>query len=357
LIIETRKMRNEKKHIDDELLGRWINGNLSGNEKGQVQQWADSATDNQKILDDVQKIGDDIELLNVMEGVDSESALHKVKSRIAHSTSRLSRFLKQWQRVAAVILIPLLVYNGYQIVTKDSEGFAVAEITWNEISTPHGLRSEFTLPDGSKVKLNGNTRLKYPLRFTGNERLVELEGEAFFDVETDKNQPFVVDAGKMLVEATGTSFNVMAYRDEDKIETALVEGKVNLYSKQAGSNQKLMALGPGQLAVYDFTTSRIEHFVENLDKYIAWREGKLLFKNDSMDEALMKIGRWYNVEFKLEMNTNEKYAFTGEFKGEPLSQILEYIELTTPVMFKESDSIGAGNQTNNKRVFYVKNNN
>jgi ferric-dicitrate binding protein FerR (iron transport regulator) len=348
-------MKNEKRNINDELLARWLNGNLTNDERQELEEWSKADDDHSKTLKDMQRIEDDIELLKQMEAVDSKSALHKVKSRMVHASSGLTAFFKHWQRVAAVILIPLLAYNMYQIVSNQTRTPELAAITWNEISTPPGLRSEFQLPDGSTVWLNANTRLKYPLNFAKDQRLVELEGEALFDVKSNPQRPFVVDAGAIQVEAIGTTFNVMAYRDAEQIQTALIEGKVNLYSKHGNELEQRATLLPGQLGVYHAASKHLQCKDENLDKYIAWREGTLLFRNDSMEDVLAKIGRWYNVNFELMDEIDERYAYTGEFSGEPLSQVLEYIELTTPVKFTESKTGSAEMNTNAKRIIYVSN--
>lgn len=347
-------MRNEKKHIDDELLAKWINGNLLKSEEEQVQQWADYAKDNQKTLEDIQRIEEKIVQLKLMESISSEQALQKLKSRIRSHYMKLNQLLNFWQKVAAIIILPLLVYNIYNY-TKSDPGQSDVQISWNEIITPHGLHSEFTLPDGSLVWLNGNTRLKYPLQFTQEQRLVELEGEAYFDVVTNKEQPFVVDAGDVQVEAIGTSFNVMAYGDMDQIETALVEGHVNILHQIGGRREKMASLKPGQLAVYDKGNKKLTKTTTYLDKYVGWRKGRLVFKSDPLKEVLLKLERWYLVEFVLIDTISEKYKYTGTFTDKNLQQVLEYIEMTTPIQFKELEIAFDNDSTIRKRIIQVKN--
>lgn len=322
----SRKMNS----IDNYLLTRWISGDVSDKEREQVEMWRDLSSDNDDLLKDTQKIIDGVKELKLMESINSKDAINKVKQRISGRKKFGKQIFVFWQKIAAIIVLPLLIYSLYQ-VTEDYFIGSSSKISWIEISTPVGLRSEFILPDGTKVWLNGNTHLKYPQKFNGHERLVELKGEAFFEVFKNKKMPFLVDAGDLLVQAVGTSFNVSAY--SDKIETALVEGRVNILNDTNKGRRNVVSMQPGELAVYSTLSRALKVGAKNLDKYLAWRDGKILFRNDTLEEVMRKLGQWYNVDFHINPNVVHGYAYTGSFKGEGLHQILEYIELTTPVKF------------------------
>ena len=343
-------MSRQTNHIDDYLLARWLSGDATEEEARKVEEWAALSDENREALNDSDKLIESLRQLTIMEGIDSSSAIRKVKQRIdKKEKKKTSNLFIFWQRVAAILVLPLLVYSLLQyfdvnIIKQDDQ------IVWNEISTPVGLRSAFNLPDGTKVWLNGNTRLKYPLQFKRGERLVELEGEAYFEVVSNKQKPFVVDAGEMLVQAVGTSFNVLAYPDDISLETALVEGKVNLFKETARGRAKVSFLEPGQLAVYNLSTQKLQRYKGNLDKYVAWKEGKILFQNDPLEEVVRKLGQWYNVDFQIAKDVKREYAYTGAFQGEGLHQILEYIELTTPVKFIFSEPKQSNDTTYMKRV-------
>ena len=342
----SRKMNS----IDDYLLTRWISGDISGKERECVEKWGDISSENEELLKDTQKVVDGIRELKLMESISSKNAIAKVKQRISGGDKFGRQIFIFWQKIAAIIVLPLLIYSLYQ-VTEDYFTGTSSKISWTEISTPVGLRSEFTLPDGTKVWLNGNTHLKFPQRFKGNERLVELQGEAFFKIFKNKKKPFVVDAGDLLVQAVGTSFNVSAY--SDKIETALVEGRVNVLKETNRGRRNIVSMQPGQLAVYSPLSRAMKVGTKNLDKYLAWRDGKILFRNDSLEEVMRKLGQWYNVDFHIDPNVEQGYAYTGSFKGEGLHQILEYIELTTPVKFIFSEPLKNQDTTYVKRSITV----
>lgn len=275
-----------------------------------------------------QKILDGIDELKKMEAIDTRSALVEVKQRI--KVGRKGKWTLVIQRVAAMLLLPLLVFSFWQHrqINNFSEG-----IVWNSITTPPTLRSVFTLPDGSRVWLNGNTTISYPTFFSGKERIVELSGEAYFSVAANKNQPFIVKAGKVLIEAVGTEFNCMAYHNDSKNETLLTEGKVNILLDKGNGRKKIVTLSPNELVTYDFNQQQFNVLKVDPTKYIAWKTGQIIFKNDALTEVLQRLERWYNVDFEFDPKLKIDYAFTGSFDGEELTQILNYIELTTPISF------------------------
>jgi ferric-dicitrate binding protein FerR (iron transport regulator) len=280
--------------------------------------------------EEAQKIFDSIDMLRKMEAVDSRQALVNVKRKIGLSKSR--RWILILQRVAAIMLLPLLVFSFWQYAQIKNFN---QSIVLNSITTPPTLRSVFTLPDGSKVWLNGNTTITYPTFFKGKERLVELNGEAYFEVSPNKKQPFVVNTGKMLVEAVGTEFNCNAFEDEKRQSTLLTEGKVNILIETAtGKREKIASLSINEMAIYDEVSKKIDTQKVDPKKYTAWKDGQIIFKNDVLEDVINRLERWYNVEFIYNPTIKKSYAFTGSFEGEELTQILKYIELTTPIRFE-----------------------
>ncbi|MCT4591381.1 MAG: DUF4974 domain-containing protein [Carboxylicivirga sp.] len=246
-----------------------------------------------------------------------------------HKTVKLHRIL-QMTKYAAIFILPIMVYASVRMLNTPT---VYDSLVWNEITTPAGLRSAFVLPDGTKVQLNGGTSLKYPTRFAEGERAVELKGEAYFEVVSDKSNPFVVDLGEMSVVAVGTAFNISAYAGDEELVTSLVEGKVNIVKNTENGHTELSTLKPNQQAIYDVNNGEVEQKSGDLNKYLAWRDDKIIFDNDSLPDVIKRIERWYNVEFILPDNMSKDYAFTGVFQGEPLSQILEILEVSTPIKF------------------------
>lgn len=316
----------EKNKMEDEILGKFFSDHPNDRDV-----WHDNdrlQVDNE-VIQQTQKVVERIELLQQMQAIDSQKALTSVKHRFKEKRSR--NWMMVFQRAAAVVLLPLLAFTLWQTFRKTIPPSSVVQV---EISTPATLRSVFTLPDGTKVWLNGGSTLKYPTQFIGTERLVELTGEAYFVVAHDERAPFIVKADNILVKALGTEFNLCAYTGESRIEAVLTKGKVAIISDITGRRKELITLNPSQMVVYEKERNEIRKENVAVEKYTAWRDGTIVFKNDHMSDVLLRLGRWYNVEFIVDKTIKSDYSFTGSFQGEELSQILNYIELTTPVQFE-----------------------
>lgn len=204
----------------------------------------------------------------------------------------------------------------------------------NTIQTPKGGKYQVRLPDGSKVWLNSASTLSYPTTFAGNERKVQLKGEAYFEISPNKNIPFRVQSGNQIVEVLGTHFNINSYDDEDYVKTTLLEGsvKVILNSKPNEiSNTKL--LKPGEQSLTKSTHSGIR--IENADteKAVAWKNGYFKFRNTPIREIMREIERWYDVELVYEGKI-PKDEFTGFISNDvKISAVLKIMEESGGVKF------------------------
>jgi len=302
-----------------------------------------------ELVAQTQKVIDQIELLRQMEAIDSHKALQQVKIRIGRNGKK--RLFSLMQKAAAILLVPLLAFALWQTFRINN---IVENITLNEIATPPTLRSVFTLPDGTQVWLNGGTTLKYPVRFSGKERLVELDGEAYFKVAPQKNKPFLVKSGEFMVEAVGTEFNSKAFSNEQKIETILSEGKINILLETPQGRKTLASLEPNQMVTYYRTDKKIIRKRADTSKYLGWMKGKIIFRNDHIDEVLNRLEHWYNIEFVVDPKVDLDYAFTGSFESEELKQLLKYIELTTPVTFVYSGTVQSSDNHYEKTRIEIK---
>lgn len=240
------------------------------------------------------------------------------------------RILSIITRAAAILLFPVLTLLLYTILS-DNSRFA-GNLNDLEVEAPAGSRMNVILGDGTKVWLNHGSKLKYPYRFGGKSRNVFLAGEAYFVVAHNKEVPFIVETKQLEVKATGTEFNVSAYPEDEIVETTLVEGKVILYEKS--KHLEIKELFSHQCL--KFNPEKNESSLEsgNIEKYTAWKDGLLVFKNDPIADIAKKLAKWYNVDVQI---TNEKakgYTCTATFTDETLAQVLELMTLPTPVNFK-----------------------
>ncbi|MDX9883117.1 MAG: FecR domain-containing protein [Prolixibacteraceae bacterium] len=248
----------------------------------------------------------------------------------------LSKVTTWLSRAAAILFIPLLGVIFYLLSNNDFQRnrFADMAVDSLEVIAPVGSRTVVQLSDGTEVNLNYDSKIKYPRNFDGNTREITLSGEGYFDVARNPGKPFIVKIGNLDIKALGTEFNVSAYPDDDIIETTLVEGKVVIEKTiQGEKKQSVGTMVPGQHVTYDSSSGKITSRRGNIDKYIAWKNGKLVFDNEPIAEVAEKLGRMFNVE--IEVAENARYlSYTVTFFNDPLYLILDLMTETTPVTYK-----------------------
>lgn len=320
-----------KEQFIEELLSGWFDGTLTDEELQKVEQWKDASKENATAFAEFEEVWLQTERLRVMQKYNAQQALNKVHGKIKGTTKL--KFLETFKRVAAVFVLPLLVASIYLMLHKPNP--TSAETNWYTLHTGAGMRSEFVLPDGTNVFLNSNTTLKYPLAFNGLSREVEIHGEAYFDVAENKKQPFIVNTGNVNVEVTGTEFNVSNYENEEMTEIVLVEGTVRLFQGSfSGKREIFKALVPGEKATYMDGEKKLYYERVDVEKYIAWKDGRLMFRDDSMEEVVRRLNRWYNVDIKLTGIDLGDYAYTATFEDESLVQILDLLKISAPIDYK-----------------------
>lgn len=217
-----------------------------------------------------------------------------------------------------------------QLVYDLSGNTEASTVNFNTIETPRGGEYQVILPDGTKVWLNAESKLVFPAVFKGNERKVELLGEAYFEVARNKRLPFRVLSAGQTVEVLGTHFNINAYEDDSNIKTTLLEGSIRVSGKTSGQS---MVLVPGQQAAMA-RTGLIKISEVRADDAIAWKNGYFLIDKQPLAEVMRKISRWYDVEIEYRGRlTNE--TFVGQVsKFEKISEVLAALELTGLAHFK-----------------------
>lgn len=221
--------------------------------------------------------------------------------------------------------------DGQLVYEKNREAGDSPEPAWNTLSTPYGGQYKVVLPDGTRVWLNAASTLRYPIQFTGNERAVVLNGEAYFEVSADKSKPFRVKTGdSSSLEVLGTRFNVNAYTDEEKIRTTLLDGSVRLRNGLA-----TLLLQPGEQGLQWGSMNLQKNAGADVEEAIAWKEGLFQFSSADIHSVMRQIARWYNVT--IEYRGQITQHFTGQaYRQNDLSQLLEILQLTGKVGFEVS---------------------
>ena len=207
--------------------------------------------------------------------------------------------------------------NGQLLYDKEA---TIEEPAINIMSTPKGRQFNVTLADGTRVWLNAASSLKFPTAFTGNERRVEITGEAYFEVAKDKTKPFFVTLpNQSAIEVLGTSFNVNAYTEEKNIQATLLEGSMRLHANTESSPQSAL-LKPGEQASIPSNAKAREITLDKADieKVMAWRNGFFYLEGVTLKEALTQLSRWYDIEVVYDKEVKEtglqKMTLAGEIR-------------------------------------------
>lgn len=201
--------------------------------------------------------------------------------------------------------------------------------TYNILRTPKGGQYQINLPDGTKVWLNAASSLKFPTAFNGKNRVVEVSGEAYFEVKSNKQKPFKVISSDQIIEVLGTHFNINAYPDELLVKTSLIEGLVKVTT-----SSKTAVINPGQQTIYDTKNQAIKIQFANIEDVMAWKNGYFQFNSEDIGGIMRKIARWYDVEIVYHKNfVNQRFAGTIS-RFEEVSKVLRMLELTGSIHFK-----------------------
>jgi len=330
-----------------DILIKFLNNNCTEAELNEVLQWVKTGAfteDGKKLgFDDWKNYREEGEWENdekfttlfdkIQQKIDDNSPEHKIGK---NKTVTFSLFAKWLTRAAAILLIPVLTFLFYTLSEKQAidAQYPLATVDSIEVTAPIGSRTVVQLSDGTNVHLNYGSKMKYPQYFSGNTREIILEGEGFFEVAHNPEKPFIVKTGKFNVKALGTAFNVMAYPDDDIIETTLVKGKVVLEQNEAdGETKTIGAMKPGQHVNYNIKTGAVSSTMGNIEKFVAWKDGMLIFEDTPIIEVAEKLSRVFNVDIEVADDITDN-IYTGSFLDEPLFQILDMMTIATPVRYK-----------------------
>ena len=227
------------------------------------------------------------------------------------------------------------VQNGQLIYMESQTKATIAEaesVTFNTIVTPNGGKYQLVLPDGTKVWLNADTRLKFPTRFSGDRRVVSMEGEAYFEVAKDARHPFIVHTSKgMEVRVLGTHFNIADYKNQSTVRTTLLEGLVSVRH-----NEDSVLIVPGQQAIMTNAGNLSKKADIDLDGVVAWKNGLFYFDQMHIETIMQSLSRWYDIAvvYKGPRPTDLFSAVMN--RNNDIHEILSMLEATEKVRFNIS---------------------
>jgi len=385
-------------HIAD-LVVKKIQGTITRDEQQELGRWIGEDPENQLLLDRVSDPKKQMDKLEIYRIFNKEKVWANLEDEL-FGTPTIKFAPRKLLRYAAAILLPLLIVGGFayrylrspapvSIAEIDNEikpgtqkavlilsngetlelekGESLATLVdgdasitgennsilysaplqagsslkaiFNELRTPRGGGYNLQLADGTKVWLNAESSLWYPVSFTDSSRQVFLDGEAYFEVSHD-GKPFIVSSGNMNTRVLGTSFNISAYSDDAAFKTTLVEGRVRVEVLDQGSSPiDVTLLDPNQQATFIRSGSEISKSEVDASGYISWMQGKMEFHNETLETVMLRLARWYDFDYSFENAEAKAYHFSARLdKEESISAILEMLEMTAHVKFEYKEN-------------------
>ena len=307
------------------ILEKYIRGSISEEEYNELQQQIQNDSDN-SVGDMLNECWQKDLNIHVMPRAAKERTRRLVNEKIKKDMRRV--WFKRASTIAASILVPVLIISTVYFYKEMDHYKQIPNI----VSVNKGQRAGITLPDGTIVHLNSESKLTYTPDFNGKLREVVLEGEAFFEVTPNKEKPFIVKTSVFDVEVLGTSFNVSVYNDENIVETALMEGKVKLTMQ--GCPSKPVYLTPSQKFIYSRSDRQGTISIMEGDTELAWKQGILAFNAEPLEEVFRKIERWYGVTMHYDKESLVNDNFTGQFKMISIQEMMNILRMHYNLKFK-----------------------
>jgi transmembrane sensor len=325
------------KYQDDilALIARNLAGLADHDESAQLNVWIESSSDNTQYFEQVRNIWEASDKNMDSKKIDTPEALKKVLGRISKVSSKRSIWY-YWQKVAAIIILPLAIGILLWIYINSHKTNSLNGPVFNEVYAAFGTRSSLRLEDSTLVWLNSGSSLRYPIKFSNGIRQVFLKGEAYFEVKSNASKPFIVQTSTLQIRATGTKFDVQEYNSSPTTEVTLVSGEVLVKESDNKINSQVISkLNPNQHLVYNKQTKANNIIDEEAYRFIAWKDGKLIFRNESLENVLDKISMIFNVDIELQGEELKNYRYRATFQDESLEEILKLLKYSSPINFIE----------------------
>ena len=353
----------ENEELDYQLLARYMAGDCTIRERRQIERWADNSKQNAEKLKELEKIWDITEqeqqLLSSFFDADqqwdqlqdrlmNEGEVPVSKKKSTFDSQRRSASIHSMThkivRVAAIFLIAGLLgvlsyQNWYQAEPE------VQEPVLRDVSTANAQRVNLTLSDGTEVMLNADSEMKFPNRFEDAEREVYLKGEAYFDVVSNPEKPFVIHSRGSVIRVLGTSFTVSSYEEDRQVRVVVKEGRVSLEGESGDENRKTL-LAANEMGKFLRDSKKIETAqVDDMELYFSWREGYLKFREESMSHVALDLKRRYGIEVNFRDSEIRDKKLTAFLKSRSIQNVLDVIAMSLNVEYQLK---------NNKVSFYHK---
>lgn len=319
------------------LIAKYFDNNLSAEDTEILLTWINQSKEHKQTFKQLKEIWQATHPVFNPNDIDLAMAEKAVLKRIRkNSNNTYQNVMSWWQKVAAVLLIPMFLFSTYLWI--NNRKTSALQTTMQEVTALPGTRTKVNLPDGSIVWLNSGSTLTYPTFFANNERCTTLSGEGYFSVKTDKSHPFYVNVNNIRVMVTGTELNVEGYRGDSINSVILTNGSVNIITQ----DNKQIALKPNQCFSLNILTQKHTVYAMDAASYSTWKDGILAFRDDPLENVFKRIGRAFNVDIRINNPQLATQKYRATFEGESLQQILDLISLSAPIKYKRLKTTNNG---------------
>jgi transmembrane sensor len=313
-------------HIDFSLLVRFFAEEIFPEERKLVLDWKEALPENEKQFKELQDVWLAMDKTSAQKAINIDVEWEHLKQQLTKtSITKTRKFTPAFfVRIAAAIFLAIgLFYFGLEILSQKT------------VKTNNTETCEVILPDGSRVTLNAGSKLTYQRSFSKERRIVSLQGEAFFEVAKNPKRPFIIQLGEAEIKVLGTSFNVKAYKNADKIEVIVAEGLVSLYEKNR--EEKKVLAGKGERAVYNKEQKIVKKQLNEDFNYISWKTRDIIFNNESLTKIVETLSNVYHKEIVLKNSALNNCTVTTKFENKDLDTVLNVLRSTLDIQIEETD--------------------
>ena len=326
-------MEKRDQHIDIDLITRHLSGESSTSEEKELKRWLAADPENSRLLNQYRKVWEKLGRIESVAGIDLDAEWNVLESRMEES-GKVVPLQPGLKRSAAYYIGRIAVAAMLAVILTFSGIYVVNRYGYKTLATMD-QPEELILPDGSTVTMNHFSSLKYPRRFSGEIRNIELEGEGFFEVESDPVHPFVIHTRDVDIKVLGTSFNVNAYSENEAVEVTVKTGEVAV--TRHGEVPMTIVLKPGNRGVYKKTeeTLKITH---NIDKnYLAWKTKSFVFEDQTLLDVSKQLNKVYQAKIIIDSDSLKDARITTTFDDQSLDAILNVLSATLDLDVRTSN--------------------
>lgn len=328
-----------------ELMAKYLAGEGSAAEQEAIEKWAAQSKENSLELEKAKILLEKTDDYFRLEQFNTGAAWKKTQQRLQPETVSIDSnsykrkyFISVFYKYAAIFVLAFLVASaGYYFGIRNQQNNIYSEI----IAAEKQVVNEYILPDGSMVALNSNSKLQFPKNFKSDVREVTITGEAFFNVVPNPEKPFIINAGNTQVKVLGTSFNVNAYPENERVEVVVETGKVQVLSieKPNSTEPDEILLNPGEKGILLNSVGKLEKTVNTDANYLAWKTHNLVFENTPLREVIRYLNKTYYTEIHLDGENLENLALTAQFEQKPIDFILNVVQITFGLELKQENNV------------------